>query len=184
MTPAIAHRDAQPFLEVGFTLRERLHLLSRSIDPGEVYQLDERPASILVRPARRWHEKDVLTLDNEAFDSFWSFNRPALQEALRATPNTRYRVAVRDDRVVGYAVTGHATNRGYLQRLAVKPAEQGHGVGTSLIYDALRWLQQRRAGQVFVNTQESNVRAFELYKHLGFKEEPQGLVVLSWERPK
>lgn len=182
MTPAIAHRDAQPFLEAGFTLKERLHLLSHTLSPTDSYTLENRPSTISVRPARRWHEKEVLALDNQAFDSFWSFNRPALQEALRATPTTRYRVAVRDSQIVGYAVTGQATNRGYLQRLAVDPALQGQRIGTILIYDALRWLQQRGTSRVFVNTQETNTRAFGLYRHLGFSQEKHGLVVLSWER--
>ena len=53
--------------------------------------------------------------------------RPGSTTPSAATPSARFRVATRgqgDGEVVGYAVTGRAGPRGYLQRLAVAPAAQ------------------------------------------------------------
>ncbi len=82
--------------------------------------------------------------------------------------------------MVGYAVTGRAGPRGYLQRLAVEPAVSGRGFGTLLVDDALEWLSARSVHTVMVNTQETNARALELYRRIGFVSEPEGLVVLRW----
>ena len=179
VTPAIHVSEAQPFLDAGFTLRERLHLLSIEVTPTVEFGVGLNQSDLLIRHGRRRHEHRVLDLDNRAFDGFWSFNRSALKESLRATPTSRYRVAVVDKTVAGYAITGQASNRGYLQRLAVDPNLQGRQIGSALVYDALRWLQRRGATRAFVNTQETNTRAFGLYQRLGFVAEKNGLVVLS-----
>jgi hypothetical protein len=79
---------------------------------------------------------------------------------------------------VGYAVTGRPHHHGYLQRLAVDPAEHRHGVGRALVLDSLAWLRRHGATSVLVNTQESNRAALRLYEDLGFEREPHGLDVL------
>lgn len=115
-----------------------------------------------------------------AFDGFWRFDARTLSEARRATPRSRYRVAVVDGSVGGYAVCGRAGPRGYLQRLAVDPSVHGRGVGSGLVLDALDWLHRAGAATVMVNTQETNERAFGLYCRLGFRPEADGLYVLGW----
>lgn len=185
-------RDGRPFLEAGFELQERLHLLSlRLPSPPRSDPL----AAGRTTSGRAWHLRRVLEIDQQAFDAFWRFDRRTLTEARRATPVSRYRVAASSERqgferrgferqggaIVGYAVTGRAGPRGYLQRLAVAPEAAGQGYGTMLINDALDWLAERGANTVMVNTQESNGRALELYRRIGFLSEPEGLVVLSWK---
>ena len=86
-----------------------------------------------------------------------------------------------DGRIVGYAVTGRAGSRGYLQRLAVDPDAQGQGIGTTLVQDSFDWLRRRGARETLVNTQESNHKALALYERLGYRCQPQGLLVLCWE---
>jgi ribosomal protein S18 acetylase RimI-like enzyme len=80
--------------------------------------------------------------------------------------------------VSGYAITGRAGPRGYLQRLAVEPAGQRGGIGTALVGDGLRWLRRWGAKEVLVNTQEGNDAAVQLYERLGFRLEAGGLAVL------
>ncbi|MGH1502907.1 MAG: GNAT family N-acetyltransferase [Acidimicrobiales bacterium] len=174
VTPALSPADARPFEAAGFGLRERLHLLSfdLSLDIPE-----PRHALVAGRP---WHRRSVLRIDRAAFEDFWQFDTASLSEARRATPAHRYRVAVESRRPVGYAVTGRAGHRGYLQRLAVDPARFGEGIGSSLVHDCLLWLRRRRAAVAMVNTQERNERALDLYRRLGFESEPMGLVVLEW----
>ncbi|HEY9557648.1 MAG TPA: GNAT family N-acetyltransferase, partial [Acidimicrobiales bacterium] len=102
-----------------------------------------------------------------------------VDDAIAATPSARLRVAVDDhEQVVGYAITGRSGPRGYLQRLAVAPGQQGQGYGAALVLDGLRWLRRWGARDVLVNTQEENTAAVSLYQRLGFRLEADGLAVL------
>ncbi len=177
VTPALDRYDSQPFLDAGFHLLENLHLLSRPL-------LDEPPpVSRKLAIGRPWHRAAVLKIDARAFDPFWQFDETSLREARSATPASRFRVATDGRNPIGYAVTGRAGSRGYLQRLAVDPDRHGQGIGSDLVNDALHWLYRHGATMVMVNTQERNQRALSLYEHLGFKPDPTGLVVLERRRP-
>jgi ribosomal protein S18 acetylase RimI-like enzyme len=177
ITSAVPEADLGPFLACGFAVHERLHLLRRPLersvripDPGT----DLRRARPTDRPL-------VLAVDAAAFPAFWRLDEAGLDDALAATPSARLRVAVdgADRSVVGYAVTGRAGPRGYLQRLAVHPAAQRRGLGAALVHDGLRWLRRWGAAEALVNTQEGNAAALRLYQRLGFRQQTDGLVVLQ-----
>lgn len=174
VTAALAPAEQGPFLEVGFTVHERLHLLRRAVDRPP------RPAHrVVLRRARPADEPHVLAVDAAAFLPFWRFDRAGLDDAMAATPAARMRVAVGDDDdIVGYAVTGRAGSRGYLQRLAVAPERRRAGIATALVADGLRWLRRWGAREMLVNTQEGNEAALALYEALGFVRQPDGLAVL------
>ncbi len=184
VTPALSRRDAQPFLTAGFTIHEQLHLLALDLRRGPEHRSHRFSPSLPegheLRPGRRWHEPSVISVDGEAFEPFWRFDAEALKEARRATPRHRYRIIDGPNGVQGYAVTGLAGQRGYLQRLAVHPSAEGQGFGRVLIEDAFQWLRRRHAIQIMVNTQERNKRALGLYRNVGFEPEVSGLVVLEW----
>ncbi len=174
VTPALSPFEAEPFFQAGFELHEELHLLARSID-----RLPPAPTHRL-RRGRPWHRSRVLDIDARAFDQFWQFDKFTLKEARRATPTNRFMVSSESDGIAGYAVTGRAGGRGYLQRLAVDPDFQGRGVGTSLVHDCLLWLHRKGVRMALVNTQERNQRALALYERLGFIRQREGLLVLDW----
>lgn len=177
LTAALPPGDQSPFLEAGFEVHERLHLLVRPLD--DVPTLDDAPADL-----RRGHQADrprILAVDAAAFPEFWQLDGPGLEDALAATPSARLRVACGPEAprpITGYAVTGRAGPRGYLQRLAVDPPAQGHGIGAALVVDGLRWLRRWGAKEVLVNTQVGNEAAVRLYERLGFRLQPEGLAVL------
>jgi GNAT superfamily N-acetyltransferase len=174
VTAALAASEASAFLAAGFMVRERLHLLAH--DLGD---LDGPPLeSITVRRARRIDRGPALAVDARSFDPFWRLDSAGLDEAIDATPSSRFRVADGPGGVVGYAVSGRAGSRGFLQRLAVDPRSRQHGFGTALVLDGLRWMKRRGAVRAMVNTQERNVDALRLYEHLGFRLQPGGLAVL------
>ncbi len=175
ITPALNQFDAQPFFDAGFVLHEHLHLLARRLTRSE-----PAPTRAL-RFGRPWHLGKVLSVDAAAFEPFWQFDRVSLREARQATPKSRFRVALHEGDLVGYAVTGRAGDRGYLQRLAVAPHAKGQGIGTALVQDGFAWLAPRGVTTVMVNTQEHNRRALSLYEHLGFVRQDPGLIVLTWD---
>jgi ribosomal protein S18 acetylase RimI-like enzyme len=182
LTAALSRTEQQPFVELGFTVHERLHLLRhdlREIPPADPVRL---------RRALPFDQGRVLELDARAFDHFWRFDREGLADARRATPSSRYRVAEAlrhggrhpgRPGVVGYAITGRAGDVGYLQRLAVDPDHHHQGLGTALVADSLAWARRRGAIVMLVNTQETNAAAQALYQRLGFVFEEHGLAVLE-----
>lgn len=121
----------------------------------------------------------VLAIDQSAFPVSWGMDEHDFRIARSATPYEHTSVAVIDDTVVGFAITGRASRRGYLQRLAVDPQAQGHGVGALLVNDCLRWCRRHGVRRVVVNTQQDNHRALALYRRHGFKESPLQLLLLE-----
>lgn len=181
VTAALAPAEQTGFLETGFSVEQDLHLLAhdmRDLPPV-------RPAAgVRLRRAEDADLDAVLAVDNDAFDPFWSMDAVGIDEALTATPRARYRVAFEGDGgVVGYAITGRAGRRGYLQRLAVLTTRQGRGTGHALVADGLRWLRRWRVEQCMVNTQVGNDAALALYTRMGFRSEPSGLSVLTLGLP-
>ena len=175
VTAALAPPEQGGFRAIGFVVEQHLHLLAH--DLGDL-PATRPPPGVRLRRAADDDLDAVVATDNEAFDPFWSMDPAGIEEALTATPRSRYRVAV-NGKVVGYAITGRAGGRGYLQRLAVAPAHQGQGTGRALVIDGLRWLRRWRADQCLVNTQVGNDAALALYTDLGFRAQPDGLSVLA-----
>jgi len=176
VTAALSPAESTGFLAAGFEISEQLHLLAH-----DLVSLPGSPRVRLSRATAR-DEQDVLRVDHLAFPPFWRLDPGGLRDALRATPQTRWRVAG-DDQIIGYVITGRAGRRGYVQRLAVEPTAQGAGLGGALVLDGLRWLKRWRVEQAVVNTQLDNERALHLYERLGFRRQPMGLSVLSTGLP-
>src|SRR4051794_10321473 len=112
VTAALGPAESQGFLLAGFTMRERLHLLAH-----EMRKLAPIPPGAPLRRGRRTDRAAALKVDAAAFDSFWRLDPAGLEEAMTATPTCRFRIAEVTG-VAGYAVTGRAGDRGFLQRLA------------------------------------------------------------------
>lgn len=176
VTSALAPVDQVAFLGAGFEVQERLHLLSHDLETLPAPNVDA-PAGH--RRARASDHPAVLDLDARAFPTFWRLDGQGLDDALAATPRTRFRVITLGGDMVAYALTGRAGRRGFLQRLAVDPERRRRGLGRALVLDALRWLRRRRVERVVVNTPTGNEAALALYQSLGFRREQRGLSVLG-----
>ncbi len=171
VTSALAPADALPFVDAGFTVRERLHLLAHDMTGLVAPDRSTRRARNADHPA-------VLALDHLAFDEFWRFDGAGLDDAIRATPVARFRVAG-DDGVAAYAISGRSASLGYLQRLAVAPSARREGWGRVVVADSLRWLNRHGVRRTLVNTQLDNSSALALYEACGFRRLAVGLCVLG-----
>lgn len=169
VTNAMGPADAAALLAAGFSVREHLDLLGRPLA-----DLPARPGSAR-RPLRL---EAVVALDRQAFGSR-AFDRNALREAKRATPTARLRIRGSGREPIGYALTGLAGWRAYVQRLGVDPSARRRGVGRALLLDGLHWAHRRGARTALVNTQVDNHAARSLYLSVGFAALPDGLVVLE-----
>lgn len=175
-TAALSIEERGPFPAMGFSEREQLHLLAH-----EMTRLPP-PPSVKLRRGRRSDRRSALAVDRAAFSQFWQLDADGLDDALHATPAVRFRVAG-TSAIAGYAVTGRAGDRGYLQRLAVHPGHQGAGLGMTLVSDSLHWLHRRGVQQTIVNTQVENQRALQLYDRAGFELQANGLTVFELALP-
>ena len=177
LTGALHHDEVAPFVANGFVEHDRLHLLRH-----DLIELPGMPRRVIIRRGSRRHLGQVLRIDHDAFDDFWTLDRLGIRDAMRATPTSRFRTS-RDGRgnITGYSITGRAANRSYLQRLAVDPSRHGEGIGRALVSDALAWARRVGAAEAIVNTQFGNDPAFGLYRRCGFEPQPFGLTVLVLE---
>ena len=180
LTGALHHGELGPFEAAGFAVHEHLHLLRHDL----LALPDVDGSQARLRRAWRRDLPGVLAIDGRAFDTFWALDRSGLDDAVRATPSSRFRIATADrGEVAGYAITGRAADRGYVQRLAVDPHRHRRGTGRTLVIDGLGWLKRSGARLAVVNTQEHNEGALALYRSVGFVLEPRGLTVLTAEAP-
>ncbi|KXJ90695.1 acyl-CoA N-acyltransferase [Microdochium bolleyi] len=60
------------------------------------------------------------------------------------------------------------TYRGYIAMLAVSSAHRGNGIATSLVRMAIDAMARRRADEIVLETEETNIPAMRLYERLGF----------------
>jgi ribosomal protein S18 acetylase RimI-like enzyme len=202
-TPALGTNESQGFLSAGFEVQTELILLrhdfgGRLFRPDPSVTLTSLPSSWKQAKREAWF-RAALSVDGRAFPADEQFDELSLHDALRATPNVRFRFAIRADEprrrfrparqptpdpesVIGYAITGRAERRGYLQRLAVDPAAQRLGIGRSLCRDGLVWAQRRGVRVMAVNTRPHNSAALALYESIGYRRLPERLLVLQLPR--
>jgi ribosomal protein S18 acetylase RimI-like enzyme len=184
VTSALLADQAPVFEMAGFSVHQHLHFLDHDLTSVPEVTVPSHRGRTGDRPA-------VAALDQRCFDGFWSLDVEGLSEIVEATPSSRFRVVTSDDiageargrdpaaRAIGYAISGRAEQRGYVQRLAVDPSVSGHGIGRSLIGDALGWMRRRGVTRAYVNTQVGNDTALNLYRRCGFRELPVGLRILA-----
>lgn len=109
----------------------------------------------------------VLEIERVQFDDPWSLQvlRDELDDASR-----RYTKAVRDDALVGYLGLMVVTSEGeaHVNTLATAPEEEGRGVATALLLDALRAVVGLGVRDVTLEVASRNLRAQRLYTRFGF----------------
>jgi len=182
ITAALHPLEARTFFDAGFLEYDRLRVLSHNL--GCVTMMGHsKPDDVQIRKAKKADRVRALEVDKLAFPRFWRLDAAGLDEAISATPRTRFRLAAANGKAVGYSVIGRSYTQGFLQRLATHPDYAGTGVGSALVVDALQWARRRNVTRVLVNTQTDNQRALRLYKQLGFQLTPTDLVVLTKDLP-
>lgn len=121
----------------------------------------------------------LLKIDTAAFQGFWRFDAIALEEATTATAKSDVFV-INDgaEGAAGYAIVGYGHAISYLQRVAVHPDWQGHGMGRSLIRTVARSAKRAGSKALLLNTQSENEPAINLYASEGYVLLPESLAVL------
>ncbi len=176
ITQALRPPDQAPFLAAAGTLIQELHLLNLAHPPARTWW------SIGGTPPIRRHSPDqaIADLDYLAFEPFWHFDTVALRDALLATQISRLRTISIGEKPIGYLISGCSGRRGFIQRLAIHPDQEGRGYASALLIDALQRLGRRGVESVTINTQVDNVRARMLYERHGFVLQTERLGVIGF----
>ncbi len=123
--------------------------------------------------------EEATRIDAAAFEPFWRLDRRGLEEAVRATTKAEILVIHdQDGGLCAFAVLGYGIALSYLQRIAVDPSWQGHGMGRSILRACARRARSGGARALLLNTQLSNEKARQLYLGEGYEELPGGLELL------
>jgi ribosomal protein S18 acetylase RimI-like enzyme len=122
---------------------------------------------VVIRPATVSDFRDILAIDERAFEPLWRNTARTLTEHLRTLPY--FVVAELEGRVVGYEYASLIGRHGHLARLAVCPLRHGGRIGVRLLAEAVRFFRRERVFGLTVNTQRHNLRARRLYEWFGFR---------------
>lgn len=119
----------------------------------------------------------VVAVDRAAFTPHWWHSEATMRRSTAASPY--FAIAELAGEVVGYAEAVLRLPTAHINRIAVHPDHQGHGIGTLLLHDALSALWRYGTERVTLNTQTDNRYSQRLYRRFGF--EPTGDFTTAWE---
>jgi [ribosomal protein S18]-alanine N-acetyltransferase len=150
----------------GFTYTHNVVVLARPLK-GMGPQPAPEPGPVQIRLARSGDDPKIIATDQAAFASPWQLS-PAMIETAIAQASL-ITVAEVEGQIVGYQLTTPSRNGAHLARLAVLPNWQGRGIGTALVTNLIEHYRARGAGELTVNTQDSNSASLKVYQRLGFQ---------------
>ncbi|HTJ95552.1 MAG TPA: ribosomal protein S18-alanine N-acetyltransferase [Pararobbsia sp.] len=108
---------------------------------------------------------EVAAVESVAYEFPWT--RGNFEDALR---NGYLGLCMRDvhGTLISYCVLMPVVDEMHLLNLCVAPASQGHGVGLTMLNEAVRVTRTEKLFSMLLEVRPSNQRAVRLYEHFGF----------------
>lgn len=105
---------------------------------------------------------------NHTFDAYVADGLAKFAASFHAEKD-RLWIAEKGEKIVGFiAIAGHSEKEAQLRWFLVHPTERGHGLGRTLLSNALDFCRQRRFRSVFLWTVGDLKVAAHLYRSVGF----------------
>jgi [ribosomal protein S18]-alanine N-acetyltransferase len=123
------------------------------------------PSVLEIRQLRRDDLDAVMEIETDSFTTPW---RRETFVSLLDRADSDLVAAVRDDRLIGYAVCWTVIDQSELGNVAVAPALRGAGIGRRLVAEAVERVRRRRSRELFLEVRASNASARHLYESMGF----------------
>jgi ribosomal-protein-alanine N-acetyltransferase len=99
----------------------------------------------------------------------WSWTQRRVQRSI-ADAHTNVVVALDAQRLAGFGIMRYHDDEAHLLLLAVQNVDRRRGVGTALV----TWLEKAAlvsgAGQIYLESRQSNLQARAFYRRLGYRE--------------
>ena len=115
-----------------------------------------------------WHLDTLLELENKCFSLPWT-KKMFLEEI--SNENAFYFVALKNEKVIGYAGMWIVLDEGQITNIAVHPAYRNFGIAKKLIEKLLEASIGRGVTGLTLEVRRSNYPAIALYVGAGFMEE-------------
>ena len=120
-----------------------------------------------IRPIRKEDLSFLAEAEKQIFSDPWSF---ASLENYLSSPFSRGFLLLSRSLPAGYLLGNAVCGEGEIFRIAVLPEHRGHGFGKSLLFSALKTLEEEGTDRFFLEVRESNEAARGLYRAAGFTE--------------
>jgi ribosomal protein S18 acetylase RimI-like enzyme len=177
---------SQPFLDQGFSRHARLFMAlplataqeSTALSASEIEirrwtEADYQPSASVITAAYRDH------VDSEINDQYRTLSGSLrfLNNIVRFPgcgtfdPESSFvAISRRSQTLAGVILCSRVRHDvGHVTQICVLPEYRSHGLGKSLLAATVHNLKQRRFSTLSLTVTEDNVRAVELYRHLGFE---------------
>ena len=127
------------------------------------------PMDWTIEPMENSHLSEVMELEKRTYpDTIWP--APLFFCEVNLNPSGIYFVAIKDDKVIGYAGMWLKMRQCHITTVVVDENHRGKGTGMSLVIRLLREAIKYKASHSILEVKKSNAVAIKLYKKLGFKE--------------
>ena len=134
-------------------------------DGARTVARDGMNESIAMRFAESGDLPRVVEIERASFTDPWSST--AFRSAL-AEERINFHVAIRDEVVVGYAISWCVVDEAELANLAVIPTMRGQRIGAALLDRAMADAREAGCVVMHLEVRESNAAARRLYESRGF----------------
>src|ERR1700729_2286149 len=121
---------------------------------------------LTVRPMRDADVAEVIGIERASYQFPWT--EGIFYDCLRVAYLCR--VAIQDQRIMGYAVMSMGAGEAHILNLCVRQESRRVGVGRSLIRYLLEQAEDSGMAEAFLEVRPSNAIAMVLYQSLGFEQ--------------
>jgi ribosomal protein S18 acetylase RimI-like enzyme len=110
-----------------------------------------------------------MEIEKKCFKPSWHQNK---DDFLRYSkrPNSRFSVAMDNDKAIAYLQVAASGKLGYLGRVAVHPNHQRKGIATTLMTEAMKWFGDNNATLIKLRSPQTDIPAHNLYRNFGFSQ--------------
>ena len=122
-----------------------------------------------ILPMTEEHIEQVLQVEEACFSIPWT--REDFQREMKENKMAIYRIAVLDDKIVGYAGMWHVVTEGHITNVAVLEQYRRRGVAKALMEEIINIAQQKQMIGITLEVRISNIAAQKLYTKYGFRPE-------------
>lgn len=122
---------------------------------------------MLIENMTKEHLPDILKVEQESFSHPWT-EKMFLEEFNGKF--SIYRVAVENEKAVGYMGMWILADEGHITNVAVGKSYRGKGIGAALVEDFIHTAEEKDLAFLTLEVRVSNKAAIALYEKYGFLE--------------
>lgn len=112
------------------------------------------------------HIADVIVIENLSFKTPWS--RDAFEAELTRNKCARYKVIIKDNRVVAYGGMWVVLDEAHITNVAVHPEYRGIGLGNAIVEELITEAKRNNISAMTLEVRVNNLTAINLYRKYGF----------------